>query len=114
MTAIIYETCRFRGPLATLHRAKMSEMELADDLAQFKAYIRLASVDLAKNRRRFYALTWQQALWGEATLIRTWGRLGTRGRSLAKSFAGRESAEEEIGRLIKRRFQHGYQVVEWQ
>lgn len=88
--------------------------ETVGDVAQFKAYARFISVDPTKNRRRFYTLAWQPGLWGEATLVRTWGRLGRRGRSLAKTYAGQESAEEEIGHLIRRRLQHGYWVVGWQ
>jgi predicted DNA-binding WGR domain protein len=88
--------------------------ETVGDVAQFKAYARFICVDPTKNRRRFYALTWQAGLWGEATLVRTWGRLGRRGRSLTKAYAGQENAEAEIARLIKRRLQHGYWVMAWQ
>jgi hypothetical protein len=45
-------------------------------VTEFRAYARFVSVDTAKNRFRFYALTRQPGLWGGGALIHTWGRIG--------------------------------------
>ncbi len=83
-------------------------------LAQFAHYIRFVSCDPAKNRNRFYLLNWQPALDGSAVLISTWGRLGTRGRSQIIRYPEQAPVHEVIRRIIQRRLQRGYQVIEWQ
>ena len=47
----------------------------AEGAARFICYARFVSVDPTRNRARFYAITWQPALWGVCLLIRAWGRL---------------------------------------
>ncbi|MBA3330490.1 MAG: WGR domain-containing protein [Actinobacteria bacterium] len=81
-------------------------------MAAFQAYARFVSVDPSKNRFRYYCLTWQPALWGGGTLCRSWGRIGTKGRSILAHYEDRSSAQEAIGEAIRRRLQHGYQVVD--
>ena len=86
--------------------------ESVDSLTQFQADARFISVDPAKNRFRFYALTWQPGLWGGGALIRTWGRIGTNGRSIETPYQDRASAQELVEQVVKRRLQHGYAVVD--
>lgn len=45
----------------------------------FQQFARFVSLDPDENRQRFYTLTWQPLLWGGGALVRTWGRVGTRG-----------------------------------
>ena len=85
----------------------------AEALAEFEEFVRFVSRDPAKNRARFYLLTWQPTLDGEMALVCTWGRLGTQGRSLAVVFPERSCAQAKIAHLIRRRFQHGYQMMSW-
>ena len=80
----------------------------------FAQFVRLLSLDPARNRYRFYSLTWQPCLWGGGALVRAWGRLGTPGRSLTRFYPDRPSAEAAIRRLLRRRLRHGYRVVAWQ
>ena len=82
-------------------------------LAHFQHYVRFVSRDPAKNRARFYLLSWQVALDGETALVCTWGRLGTRGRSRVMFVPDHAAAASKLERLIKRRLKRGYQVVEW-
>ncbi len=53
----------------------------AAELAQFQHYVRFVSRNPAKNRRRFYHLSWQVSLDGATALVCRWGRLGTQGQS---------------------------------
>ena len=80
---------------------------------QFTCYAQFESIDLEKNRARFYTLTWQPTLWGGGAVICIWGRLGGRGRSLTHFFPDRESAQPLIERIVKRRVQRGYRVTVW-
>jgi predicted DNA-binding WGR domain protein len=82
-------------------------------LAQFGHYLRFVSYDPAQNRARFYLLSWQPALDGRATLVCTWGRIGTCGRSRVVGTADQLNTQAMIARLIKRRLQRGYHVLEW-
>jgi predicted DNA-binding WGR domain protein len=45
--------------------------------------------------------------------MRTWGRIGTTGTSLAATFADRASAQPLIERLIRRRIQRRYELTDW-
>ena len=97
----------------------MSDKPLAEEsptegLEHFKHFIRFVSVDPVKNRARFYLLTWQPTLQGGGALVCTWGRLGSRGRSLAVFYDDRATAQTKIDRAIKRRLKRGYQLAEWQ
>lgn len=56
---------------------------MPDGNAQFEIFptcLHLQQVDATRNMRRFYRMTIQRDLFGEASLIRVWGRIGTRGR----------------------------------
>ena len=83
-----------------------------DDLVGFEHTLRLTSVDATSNRHRVYVLAWRPTLWGETTLVRTWGRRDRPGRSRTTVYADRDSARAEIRRLLRRRLRHGYGVVE--
>jgi len=58
---------------------------MPDDNAQLEIFptcLHPQRVDPARNMLRFYTLTIQQDLFGGASLIRVWGRIGTRGREM--------------------------------
>jgi predicted DNA-binding WGR domain protein len=83
-------------------------------VAGFQSFARFESIVLAENQQRFSTLTWQPLLWGGGMLVRTWGRLGTPGISLATPFADRDSAQEAVTRLVRRRLQRRYELIDWQ
>jgi predicted DNA-binding WGR domain protein len=86
----------------------------AEELAQFQHYVRFVSIDIAKNRQRFYLLSWQPTLEGDVALVCSWGRLGTYGRSRTIFSPERAQVQEHLVRLIRRRIQRGYQIATWQ
>ncbi len=90
----------------------VGERESAEVLARFTASARFVSVDPATNRFRFYSLSWQPMLFGGGALIRTWGRIGSTGRTLETVYEDRASAQALVEQLIKRRLQRGYRVVD--
>ena len=85
-----------------------------EQIAQFTDYIRLVSRDPAKNRNRFYSLSWQPTLDGSTVLVGTWGRMHTHGRSRILCTADQPNTHDIVARIIRRRLQRGYEVAEWQ
>jgi predicted DNA-binding WGR domain protein len=79
----------------------------------FQQFARFERLDPAENVQRFYSLTWQPLLWGGGSLVRTWGRVGTQGMSKTADFSDRASAQPLVERLIRRRLQRRYALVDW-
>ena len=94
-------------------KGQQAEVIPIEDLAQFQHFVHFVSLDPAKNRARFYLLSWQASLLGDTALVCRWGRLGTQGRSRVIIIPDGAEVQPKIERLIKRRFQHGYQVAGW-
>ena len=92
--------------------ASRNRARSVESVANFRAYARFVSVEPARNRFRFYSLSWQPALWGVGALVRYWGRIGSQGRSLEVLFQDRASAQQMVGQIIRRRLQRGYQLVD--
>ncbi len=84
------------------------------ELAQFQHFVQFVSLDPAKNRARFYLLSWQASLIGDTTLVCRWGRLGTHGRTRVIVVPEGAVVQATIERLIKRRLRRGYHVHAWQ
>jgi predicted DNA-binding WGR domain protein len=83
--------------------------------ASFHAYVRLRSVDPARNRDRSYALTWTPALVDEGgALLRVWGRTGGPERTRLDYYPDRAAAQAHVEALLRRRLRHGYRVIKWQ
>lgn len=79
----------------------------------FTRELRLVSVDDSRNRARFYVLQWQPTLWGGVALVRVWGRIGSAGRAQVLAYADTPQLDTAVARLVRRRLQHGYHVVDW-
>jgi predicted DNA-binding WGR domain protein len=79
----------------------------------FTHELRLVSIDDSRNRARFYVLQWQPTLWDGVALVRVWGRIGSRGRAQVLRCADTPEVDDIVARLVRRRLQHGYQVVDW-
>lgn len=57
---------------------------------------------------RFYSLAIQPTLFGEASVVRDWGRIGTNGRSMIETFDRPEMAEGALARLARAKRRRGY------
>jgi predicted DNA-binding WGR domain protein len=64
--------------------------------------------DPSRNVRRFYVVSLAPTLFGEWTLLREWGRIGSPGTVRTISFDRQEDAEQAERLTIKRRVSHGY------
>ncbi|MCK1448807.1 WGR domain-containing protein [Bradyrhizobium sp. 2] len=74
--------------------------------------LHLRRIDAARNMRRFYALSTQPTLFGEISLIRNWGRIGTSGKTMVQTFDGRAEAIEAFARLERVKRRRGYAVAD--
>ena len=55
---------------------------LLHDMDQFAIFASFVSIDEAKNRRRFYRLDWREAPFEGGAIVRSWGRIGGKGRTV--------------------------------
>lgn len=70
--------------------------------------VHLRRIDPTQNMRRFYSLTIQPTLFGGASVIRNWGRIGTNGQSMMETFDGAEEAMSAMARLQRTKQRRGY------
>ena len=70
--------------------------------------IHLRRIDPSQNMRRFYSLSIQPTLFGGASLVRDWGRIGTRGQSMIETFDTGFEADDAMMRLERTKRRRGY------
>ncbi|MBB4653298.1 putative DNA-binding WGR domain protein [Aminobacter niigataensis] len=64
--------------------------------------------DPERNMARFYAMTIEPTLFGDVSLVRHWGRIGTRGRQKVDLFAESTAAEAALVALRNTKLRRGY------
>ena len=72
----------------------------------------LVRIDPARNMARFYSLGLQPTLFGEVSVIRYWGRIGTRGRAMCETYSTVALAEAALQRLATTKGRRGYKARE--
>jgi len=70
--------------------------------------IHLTRVDPNQNMARYYEMSVQPNLFGEATVFRSWGRIGTRGQSMMVTYPEATEAEAAVTKLERQKQQRGY------
>lgn len=65
-------------------------------------------IEPEKNMARFYTLTVQLNLFGETSLVRCWGRIGTHGQHKLHVFQDEEHAIELFLKLLLEKRKRGY------
>ncbi|GLS28405.1 WGR domain-containing protein [Neomesorhizobium albiziae] len=68
----------------------------------------LRRVDPTRNMARFYILLLQPTLFGETSLVRQWGRIGTRGRQKVEYFTADHEAASALSMLAAQKMKRGY------
>lgn len=63
-----------------------------------------AEVDMA----RFYHVDIAPTLFGEVSVLRSWGRIGTHGRTSVETCVTPEEAETAAARTLRQKAQRGY------
>ncbi|WP_083195256.1 WGR domain-containing protein [Pararhodobacter sp. CCB-MM2] len=86
---------------------------MEDGSVQFEVFptdMHLRRIDPERNMRRFYRMTVQPDLFGGASLIRAWGRIGTRGRQMVDVHSDEGMAVNALMALAARKRQRGYSL----
>ena len=86
----------------------------SDDLAMqltATAPVHLIHVDPDVNMARFYGIEMQPTLFGEVSVFRTWGRIGTNGQSMMVTYDDEAQAAEALRKLDRQKRHRGYVPV---
>jgi predicted DNA-binding WGR domain protein len=73
------------------------------------ALAHLHRINPEANMARFYCIDTAPTLFGEVCVLRTWGRIGTSGRTSIETCASVEDAERAASQTLRRKMQRGYQ-----
>ena len=68
----------------------------------------LHRIDAARNMARFYSLSIQPTLFGGASLVRNWGRIGTNGQVKIETFDEPQKVNDAFIRLERVKRRRGY------
>lgn len=81
---------------------------MPDDI---NAAIYLERIDASRNMARFYLLSVQPTLFGELSLIRHWGRIGTGGRDKIETFGDAQQLGHTRLRIERQKKRRGYRAA---
>lgn len=70
----------------------------------------LRRIDQAQNMARFYELDVQPGLFGDVSVTRHWGRIGSNGQSKQHWFSDEAAANNLAGKLQRQKERRGYQT----
>lgn len=68
----------------------------------------LTRIDPERNMARWYSVHLQPTLFGEWSVIRSWGRLEQRGQSLERVCETEEEARNLVGYIKAKKLKRGY------
>jgi predicted DNA-binding WGR domain protein len=70
--------------------------------------LHIQRVDPNRNMARYYELSLEPTLFGEISLVRTWGRIGRRGQQRVDQFPTEKQALELFLELLRKKRVKGY------
>lgn len=77
----------------------------------FSTDVQMRRIDPARNMRRFYRLRVQCDLFGRASLVREWGRIGFQGRMMIESHPDEGQAITALMKLAAMKKRRGYEAI---
>ena len=63
------------------------------------------------NMARFYCIDVAATLFGDVSVLRTWGRIGTHGRTSIETYGSFEEAERMAYQTLRQKTQRGYRAA---
>jgi predicted DNA-binding WGR domain protein len=72
----------------------------------------LHRIDKDRNMARGYELSVQPGLFGDVSVLRHWGRIGTLGQSKEYWFRDETEAEHEAAAILRQKTRRGYVLQE--
>jgi len=82
--------------------------DTVSQLEIFPTDLQMRRVDPACNMRRFYRMSIQPDLFGGASLVREWGRIGYRGQMMIEPHADEGQAVTALMKLARAKQRRGY------
>ncbi|MGV8987133.1 MAG: WGR domain-containing protein [Cypionkella sp.] len=82
--------------------------EQARQFEVFPRLLHLRRIDPACNMRRYYRMAIQRDLFGKASLVREWGRIGSRGQTLVETHPDEGQAINALMKLARAKQRKGY------
>ncbi|TQM90054.1 WGR domain-containing protein [Roseinatronobacter monicus] len=82
--------------------------DTVSQLEIFPTDLQMRRVDAARNMRRFYRMSIQPDLFGGASLVREWGRIGYRGQMMIEPHADEGQAVTALMKLARVKQRRGY------
>ncbi|WP_170766245.1 WGR domain-containing protein [Ruegeria lacuscaerulensis] len=73
--------------------------------------VHLIHVDPDVNMARLYGIELQPTLFGEVSVLRTWGRIGTNGQAMMVTYVDETQATEALQKLERQKRRRGYVPV---
>ena len=77
----------------------------------FPTEVQMRWIDPARNMRRFYRLSVQRDLFGRASLVRAWGRIGFRGQMIVETHPDEGKAITALMKLAAVKKRRGYEAL---
>ena len=74
-------------------------------------HLRVQRIDPEKNMARVYAMSIEPTLFGDTSLVRNWGRIGTHGQWRVDLFAHETQAVDHFLALLRQKRRKGYTLV---
>lgn len=77
-------------------------------MSQLFYRLHVQRIDAAKNMARFYRLAIEPTLFGNVCVVRSWGRIGTRGQERVEFFENETEALFLFLEILKAKRRRGY------
>jgi predicted DNA-binding WGR domain protein len=94
--------------MAQTPRPDRDMFDTVSQLEIFPTDLQMRRVDPARNMRRFYRMSIQPDLFGGASLVREWGRIGYRGQMMVEPHADEGQAVTALMKLARAKQRRGY------
>ncbi|GLS20215.1 hypothetical protein GCM10007874_32320 [Labrys miyagiensis] len=91
-------------------RRDIAKMDATATLEENLSFLVLERREEACNIARYYVLSVEPSLFGDASLVREWGRIGSRGRRLIELHGTTQLAAEALDRWLARKKRRKYSV----
>jgi len=80
----------------------------SDQFEVFPRLLHVRRIDPAQNMRRFYRMAILNDLFGKASLVREWGRIGSRGQMMVETHPDEGQAVNALMKLARAKQRKGY------
>lgn len=71
----------------------------------------LTHVDPERNMARFYTMSVQPTLFGECSVVREWGRIGTGGQVRETHHTTPQEAQTFAAQILRQKIRKGYKII---